>query len=193
MRQKRCFTSEVGMLERRSTERVFFFKEQSFTENKGFFGYFCCHFVVSPLKDRFQRLKRPETTKIHKNKQFRVFQTPFPHTWAHWTGDPSADWNKISGLPAQIPAQLNLGLSGIPFSGSDIGGFECDTGPCAGVELWIRWTQVGCFSSFMHEQGKQTKLGKSDVTHIFDWEFGTFVFRKFAKLRTQLFRHFKIN
>lgn len=41
-----------------------------------------------------------------------------------------------------VPMLLNLGLSGISFCGTDVGGFSFD---CTG-ELLIRWTQLGCFS-----------------------------------------------
>jgi len=64
------------------------------------------------------------------------------------------DRNFASGLPAQITAGINLGLSGMPFSGSDIGGFEwyVDSTP-PDLELWSRWAEAGCFSGLMHEQG----------------------------------------
>ncbi|XP_050396411.1 uncharacterized protein LOC126814968 [Patella vulgata] len=78
------------------------------------------------------------------------------YTWAHWTGDPSSDWTDSSGLPAQLLASLSIGISGMPFSGSDIGGFEWYTGASADEELWVRWTQLGCFSGYMHEQGRFT-------------------------------------
>lgn len=62
--------------------------------------------------------------------------------------------NFASGLPAQINAGISIGLSGMPFSGSDIGGFEwyVDSSP-PDLELWSRWTEAGCFSGLMHEQG----------------------------------------
>ncbi|ESO82638.1 hypothetical protein LOTGIDRAFT_155652 [Lottia gigantea] len=107
------------------------------------------------------------------------------YTWAHWTGDPSSDWTDASGLPAQIVAMLSIGISGMPFSGSDIGGFEWYTGPSADEELWVRWSQLGCFSGYMHEQGGGK--GISRKTHIFGTKNGTKIWRKFAKLRTQLF------
>ncbi|XP_056006180.1 uncharacterized protein LOC125658835 [Ostrea edulis] len=106
-------------------------------------------------------------------------------TWAHWTGDPSSDWSETSGLPAQLTAMLNVGISGIPFSGSDIGGFEWYTSPPPDEELWVRWTQLGAFSGYMHEQGGGKGFGRKP--HIFDSINGTRLWRKFAKLRTQLF------
>ena len=33
------------------------------------------------------------------------------------------------------------------------GGFEWYVDPIPDLELWVRWTQAGCFSGLMHEQG----------------------------------------
>ncbi len=41
----------------------------------------------------------------------------------HWSGDPDASFDDAKGLPAQIRAGINAGLSGIPFWGSDISGY----------------------------------------------------------------------
>ena len=41
-----------------------------------------------------------------------------------------------------IPQMCNLGLSGMVFIGTDVGGFGADVTP----ELLSRWVQVGCFS-----------------------------------------------
>ena len=57
-------------------------------------------------------------------------------TWATWTGDPSSDWTAESGIKAQLTASLTAGLAGVPFSGSDIGGFLWLRPPS--VELWCR-------------------------------------------------------
>jgi alpha-glucosidase len=58
-----------------------------------------------------------------------------------WTGDNESSWEH---LRLCIPMVLNLGMSGQPFSGPDIGGFS---GHCDG-ELLARWTQVGAFLPF---------------------------------------------
>ncbi|HCX70642.1 MAG TPA: alpha-glucosidase [Firmicutes bacterium] len=55
-----------------------------------------------------------------------------------WTGDNSSWWEH---LEMAIPMCLNLGLSGQPFCGSDIGGFLFNSNP----ELVTRWTQLGVF------------------------------------------------
>lgn len=57
---------------------------------------------------------------------------------AVWMGDNASWWEH---LLASIPLCLGMGLSGVPFVGSDVGGFD---GDCTG-ELLVRWMQVGAF------------------------------------------------
>ncbi|HEY1016735.1 MAG TPA: glycoside hydrolase family 31 protein [Herpetosiphonaceae bacterium] len=62
--------------------------------------------------------------------------------WATlWTGDNSALWEH---LEMTLPQIINIGLSGVPFVGVDIGGFFDDASP----ELWARWVQLGAFLPF---------------------------------------------
>ncbi len=56
-----------------------------------------------------------------------------------WTGDNVADWPH---LRQALTMMLSLGLSGEPFSGSDIGGFIGTPTP----ELYARWIQLGACS-----------------------------------------------
>ncbi len=58
-----------------------------------------------------------------------------------WTGDNHSIW---AHLQMAIPQLCNLGLSGMSFVGTDVGGFGSD---CT-AELLCRWVQVGCFSPF---------------------------------------------
>jgi len=60
---------------------------------------------------------------------------------AVWLGD-NKSWYEHLGK--SIPMLLNVGLSGIPFAGVDIGGFWDDALP----ELVIRWYEVGIFYPF---------------------------------------------
>ncbi len=55
---------------------------------------------------------------------------------AGWTGDNSSTWEH---LRMSIPMVLNLGVSGMPFQGPDIGGFAIGAHP----ELYARWIQFG--------------------------------------------------
>ena len=60
---------------------------------------------------------------------------------AVWLGD-NRSW--FEHLRQSIPMLLNMGLSGVPFCGVDVGGFNDDTDG----ELLARWYQVGIFYPF---------------------------------------------
>jgi len=60
------------------------------------------------------------------------------YAW-HWTADVESS---PAGLAQQVPTFLGLGLSGVPFTGSDIGGFSGIPTPA----LFVRWLEVGVVS-----------------------------------------------
>ncbi len=60
---------------------------------------------------------------------------------ACWMGDNSSVWEH---LEMTMPQLMNMGLSGAPFAGTDIGGFF---GNCNG-ELLARWLQLGALVPF---------------------------------------------
>lgn len=66
---------------------------------------------------------------------------------AVWTGDNSSWWEHLA---ASMPMCLNLGMSGIPFAGVDVGGFLGD----AEGELFVRWVQLGCFLPFFRNHAE---------------------------------------
>jgi len=70
-----------------------------------------------------------------------------------WTGDVNSDWR---ALAAQIPVGINTGLSGMPYWGTDIGGF-IPTREFTG-ELYVRWFQFGAFSPLFRAHGRTWKL-----------------------------------
>lgn len=61
---------------------------------------------------------------------------------AVWMGDNQSLWEH---LEMSLPMLLNMGLSGVPFIGADIGGFAGN----ATAELFARWMQVGMLYPFM--------------------------------------------
>jgi alpha-D-xyloside xylohydrolase len=70
---------------------------------------------------------------------------------AVWSGDIDSTFED---LRRQIPAGLNIGLSGIPWWTTDIGGFkEGDIRSPAFRELLIRWFQFGVFSPLCRLHG----------------------------------------
>jgi len=62
------------------------------------------------------------------------------YAW-NWTGDVESSW---AALRQTIAIMLGLGLSGIPYTGSDIGGFSGDPSS----ELYLRWFQMAAFTPF---------------------------------------------
>jgi len=60
---------------------------------------------------------------------------------AVWTGDAAS---KMESLKDTLPMLLGLGLSGVPFVGSDVGGWSGGATP----ELFARWIETGAISPF---------------------------------------------
>ena len=82
-----------------------------------------------------------------------------------------------------IPQLCNLGLSGMPFAGTDLGGFGSDTTP----ELLMRWVQTACFSPLFRNH---SALGTRPQE---PWRFGPEVldiYRRYVKLRYRWLPYF---
>lgn len=97
-----------------------------------------------------------------------------------WTGDNNSLWTH---LRMAIPQLCNLGMSGYPFAGTDIGGFGSDTTG----ELLVRWYQVGCFSTlFRNHSAMGTRRQEP-------WLFGREkldIIRRYVELRYELIPYF---
>jgi alpha-glucosidase len=78
---------------------------------------------------------------------------------ATWTGDNKSNWRHLRW---SIPMVLNLGLSGQPFVGPDIGGFADN----ADGELFARWMGIGALLPF----GRGHSV-KDSIDHE-PWSFG---------------------
>ncbi|HEX7346764.1 MAG TPA: glycoside hydrolase family 31 protein [Candidatus Limnocylindrales bacterium] len=77
-------------------------------------------------------------------RPFLITRSGFAGVQRHaivWTGD---NWSTWEHLAMSLRQLLNLGLSGVPVSGADIGGFFDDCSP----ELLVRWMQLGAFYPF---------------------------------------------
>ncbi len=122
------------------------------------YGYLMCQATYEALKKQMPQ-KRPF---VLTRSGFSGIQK---YSWV-WTGDNSSYWEH---LEMSIPMLLNLGISGVAFTGADIGGFS---GDCNG-ELLTRWTWLGALYPFMrNHSGKGSKrqepwaFGEPYTSHI---------------------------
>jgi alpha-glucosidase (family GH31 glycosyl hydrolase) len=94
-----------------------------------------------------------------------------------WSGDIN---NDFATLDAQIPLGLSTGLSGVPYWGTDVGGFFHPIPETA--ELYTRWFQLGAFSPIFRSHGWVWR------EHV-PWAHGAEVeaiCRRYAELRYRL-------
>jgi alpha-glucosidase/alpha-D-xyloside xylohydrolase len=70
-----------------------------------------------------------------------------------WSGDVQTRWET---LKTHIPVAINTSLSGLPYWGTDIGGFNPTEEYTA--ELHVRWFQFGAFNPLMRAHGRQWHL-----------------------------------
>jgi alpha-glucosidase (family GH31 glycosyl hydrolase) len=70
-----------------------------------------------------------------------------------WSGDVYSTWET---LKTHVPIAINTGLSGIPYWGTDIGGFVPTKEFTA--ELYLRWFQFGAFCTLFRCHGRAWKL-----------------------------------
>ena len=92
-----------------------------------------------------------------------------------WSGDVGKGFG---GLAVQPPMMLGMGMSGLAYHNSDIGGFCCGT---TTPELYVRWMQYGTFCPITraHGTGQPTE----------PWGYGAqaeSICTKFIRLRYQL-------
>lgn len=121
--------------------------------------------------------------RLSPNRPFVITRACYSGTQKYatvWTGDNNSLWTH---LRMAIPQLCNLGLSGYPFAGTDIGGFGADTTG----ELLVRWYQVGCFSTlFRNHSAMGTRRQEP-------WLFGEEkldIIRRYIDLRYELIPYF---
>lgn len=121
-----------------------------------------------------------EGIKEYTNKRpFVITRAAYAGTQKYstvWTGDNQSFWEH---LRMSLPMLINLGLSGMAFCGTDIGGFSFD---CSG-ELLSRWVQVGAFTPLFRNHSAVYTRDQEP------WSFGKEIekiYRKYVKLRYKL-------
>ncbi|MGH2953588.1 MAG: TIM-barrel domain-containing protein [Solirubrobacterales bacterium] len=104
-----------------------------------------------------------------------------------WGGDPTEDWSCSDGLCAAVHQALSVGLSGIAYWGSDIGGFHAIVNPRTDDELNARWLEFGAFSGVMRTQANGFSFGDDRAERSQVWHPAVLpIWRRYAKLRTRL-------
>jgi alpha-glucosidase len=95
---------------------------------------------------------------------------------ANWMGDNLSRWDH---LWLSIPMATGFGISGQPFVGADVGGFDGNTN----AELFLRWVQYGVLTPFCRNHTVDTSIDQ------YAWSFGPAVedlVRDAIKLRYRL-------
>lgn len=114
-----------------------------------------------------------------------------------WSGDIASSWSSFRN---QLSAGLNMGLSGLPWWTTDIGGFHGgDPGEQAFRELMIRWFQWGTFCPVMRLHGdrepRQPKHGTTGGASCRSgapnevWSYGEVIYKickKYLQIREDL-------
>ena len=94
-----------------------------------------------------------------------------------WTGDVNRTWG---GLKPQVELSLQMGLLGMAYNHSDLGGFA--GGEVFNKELYIRWLQYGVFQP-VYRPHAQAHIAPEPVFH--DQETKSII-REYIKLRYRL-------
>lgn len=95
---------------------------------------------------------------------------------ATWTGD---NVSNEAHMKASIPMTLNMGLTGQPFNGPDIGGFARD----CNAELLAQWTAIGVYFPFVRNHCSLEEVQQEP------WAFGPEVE---AVCRTAINRRYRL-
>jgi len=97
------------------------------------------------------------------------------YAWS-WTADMETSWESLRQV---IPTILGLALSGVPYAGSDIGGFSGNPDP----ELYLRWFQMSAFLPFFRTHSSVESPPREPWT--FD-DAVLIILREFLKLRCRM-------
>ena len=114
-----------------------------------------------------------------------------------WSGDIASSYESLRN---QLCAGLNMGMAGIPWWTTDIGGFHGgDPGDPAFRELFVRWFQWGAFCPVMRLHGdrepKQPQVGTTGGAACCSggpnevWSYGPEVYeicKKYLQIREEL-------
>ena len=109
---------------------------------------------------------------------------PIPHQVV-WGGDQTTDFDPGDGLPSALPIMIGLGVAGMPYVGTDVGGYiSTNTHPPATKELFFRWSVLGALSPIMRtHHGSNPMMNwrfDSDAETLAHW-------KRWATVHTKLY------
>jgi alpha-glucosidase len=152
-------------------------REYSHSSVHNLYAYYEAKATYTALKDSLRHNHHPET--VGHMRPFILSRSGFAGIQQYaavWTGDNCSWWEHLA---LSIPMCLNLGLSGVPWCGPDVGGFQHNATP----ELYARWIEMGVFFPFL-----RAHTGKNTHRHE-PWSFGSEVLniaRQYIEYRYRL-------
>ncbi len=100
-----------------------------------------------------------------------------------WAGDQLVNWSLDDGLATVIPAGLSLGICGIGYFHSDIGGYTTVGWIKRSRELFMRWTEHAAFTQTMRTH----EGNRPDSNHQFNTDGETLKhFARMSRIYTML-------
>ncbi|MBM7073617.1 DUF5110 domain-containing protein [Shewanella sp. 202IG2-18] len=128
-------------------------------------------------KNLSEKLKQAQPEQRHMIMMRSGFVGSQRYGMIPWTGDVSRSWG---GLKPQVELSLQMGLLGLGYTHSDLGGFA--GGEKFDPELYTRWLQYGVFQP-VYRPHAQDNIAPEPVFHD---EKTKDIVRKYIKLRYQL-------
>jgi alpha-glucosidase (family GH31 glycosyl hydrolase) len=114
-------------------------------------------------------------------------------TPAVWGGDAEATFDESQGLPSALRSGINLGMSGVPYWGSDMTGYKCLTSDPHDKDIFLRWIEVGAVSPIMEEENACSNPIAADKPvkwSIWNDDETTAAYRRWAGFHTRLQPYF---
>jgi alpha-glucosidase (family GH31 glycosyl hydrolase) len=113
---------------------------------------------------------------------------------AVWGGDAEATFDDTQGIPSALRSGLNLGMSGVPYWGSDGTGFKCLTNYPRDKEVYLRWAELMAVSPIMMHQNACSNPVHPGQTKWTLWsdDETTATYAAMARLHTRLQPYFEV-
>lgn len=128
--------------------------------------------------------KRPGDFAFHVRSGYTGSQAFTPMVWG---GDAEATFDETQGLPSVLRGGVNLGMSGVPYWGSDMTGFKCLTDAPNDKEIFFRWVEFGAVSPVMREENACSNPVKTKTKwSLWNDDDTQTMYRAMASLHTRL-------